>query len=137
MKSEDGMTGFLLDHFAFEVTDMDEAVRFYHDILGLKLLSRGAHEEVREEYAFLDLGCGTLELLSNRKWNDHPPAAPDPGLLNCPHLAFQTDNMDDVLEMIERENLKIIKGPLEIKGKERWIYISDPDGNVVEFIHWV
>lgn len=129
---------FTLDHFALRVSNMDKALHFYRDILGLKLLSKGIHDEVREEYAFLDLGCGTLELLSNLKWADHGPITQvEPNELNCPHLAFQTNDMDDVLRMIERENLKIVKGPLEIEGKERWIYIADPDGNIVEFIHWL
>ena len=123
-----------LDHFAFEVSDMDKAVHFYHDLLGLDLVSRGVHEDVGEEYAFLDLGHATLELL---KLMDHDFQGPESRPSNCPHLAFRTDEMDDILKLIQDNDIRIVKGPLIIEGHERWIYIADPDGNVVEFIQWL
>jgi lactoylglutathione lyase len=39
--------------------------------------------------------------------------------------------------MIEEKRIPIVKGPLEIKGAEKWIYISDPDNNVIEYIQWL
>ncbi len=125
-----------LDHFAFEVTDMDRAVDFYENKLGLALKSRGVNEEVHEAYAFFQLQGCTLELLSNIQ-----PGAAMPKLkenpLNSPHLAFQTNDMDSTLAMIRENGIPVIKGPLEIPGEERWVYIADPDGNVLEFIHWL
>ena len=28
-------------------------------------------------------------------------------------------------------------GPLEISGRVKWVYVSDPDNNVIEFIQWL
>lgn len=123
-----------LDHFAFEVTDMDAALDFYHGKLGLGLLSRNLYEEIGEENAFLALDHGTLELIRVvDQTNDLPPSRPS----QCPHLAFQTDDMDETLRNFKENNIQIIKGPLEIEGAERWVYVADPDGNIVEFIHWM
>ena len=123
-----------LDHFAFEVTDMDAAVDFYHGKLGLELLSRNLHPEVGEENAFLALDHGTLELIRVLAEKEKlPPARTS----QCPHLAFQTDNMDETLNIFKQHNLPIVKGPLEIPGAERWVYVADPDGNIIEFIHWI
>lgn len=124
-----------LDHFAFEVTNMDKAVAFYGDVLGLELKSRGVNEEVNEAYAFFGLGECTLELLSNTSPGASMPKLGD-NPLRTPHLAFQTDDMDATLDMMREKNIPIIKGPLEIPGKERWVYFSDPDGNILEFIQW-
>ena len=52
-----------LDHLGVAVEDLDTAVRFYHQLLGLPLLY---HEEVESDLvrvAVLDLGYGHLELL--------------------------------------------------------------------------
>ncbi len=123
-----------LDHFAFEVTDMDAAVDFYHAKLGLELLSRNLHEEVGEENAFLALDHGTLELIRViGETKELPPSRPS----KCPHLAFQTEDMDETLRIFKGNNIQIVKGPLEIEGTERWVYVADPDGNIVEFIHWI
>ena len=44
--------------------------------------------------------------------------------------------MDQVLELIEKHNLKIVRGSLEIKDEETWVYFTDPDNNILEFIEW-
>jgi lactoylglutathione lyase len=54
----------------------------------------------------------------------------------CPHLALETDDMAEVLDMIRQKGIEVVKGPLEIPGQEKWLYISDPDNNVVEYIEW-
>jgi lactoylglutathione lyase len=40
------------------------------------------------------------------------------------------------LEIIENNGIRIVKGPLEIENKEKWIYFADPDNNILEFIEW-
>ena len=45
--------------------------------------------------------------------------------------------MDATLAMIQEKDLTIVKGPLEVAGKVKWIYVSDPDQNVIEFIEWI
>ena len=123
-----------LDHIGLEVSDMDRAVDFYHHKLGLNLRSRGVHEDVREEYAFLDMGGAPLELIRPL---DAAPMTPNIRPSNCPHVAFLTDDMDATLELIRTQGMDVVKGPLEIPGHERWIYVRDPDGNVIEFIQWL
>ena len=98
-----------LDHFAFEVSNMDDALAFYQEKLGLKLLSRNINEEHHEEYAFLELDAGTLELITvtNRPKEPAPPIRPP----YCPHLAFKTDDMDETIKMVirnKRSSLMVI-----------------------------
>ncbi len=123
------------DHFAFQVSDMDRAIRFYTESLGLKLLFRESIAEHQEEVAFLELDGGNLELLKKLDSSTFKPKAPVSPY--CPHLALSTDDMNTTLAMVQEKNLPIVKGPLEVAGKVKWLYISDPDQNVIEFIQWL
>jgi lactoylglutathione lyase len=122
------------DHMAFRVSNMDESLRFYAQTLGLQLISRNINPEEKEDYAILELEGGNLELI--QRLADEPYPKPSIRPPYCPHLALATDDMAGTLEMIQTAHIPIVKGPLEIAGHETWIYISDPDHNVIEFIQW-
>lgn len=123
------------DHFAFRVADMDEAIQFYTEKLGLALVSREVNEPELEEFAFLALEGGDLELLQYLDGTTHqqPEIAPP----YCPHLALVTEDMDATLERVRGHGIPIVKGPLEIANVVRWVYLSDPDHNVIEYIQWL
>jgi len=122
------------DHSAFQVSNMDASIRFYTEALGLKLLFRHVNEQQREDYAFLELDGGNLELL---QYLGAPFVKPEIKPPYCPHLALATDDMDETLRLFSEHGTPIIKGPLEIPGEERWVYVSDPDNNIIEYIQWL
>jgi lactoylglutathione lyase len=121
------------DHTAFRVSDLDAAIRFYTESLGLRLLFRSVNHKEQEAYAFLELEGGNLELLQTLNAAFPRPEIEPP---YCPHLALETDDMAKVQDMISQKGIEVVKGPLEIPGQEKWLYISDPDNNVVEYIEW-
>jgi len=127
------------DHFAFEVSDMDQAINFYTKTLGLKLLSKqldGVHHEV---FAFLELDGGNLELLQTLD-KDNKPIPFKKNEIEppyCPHIAIKTENMQQLISNLENKKVSIVKGPLETPGKVKWVYVSDPDNNIIEFIQWL
>ncbi len=41
------------------------------------------------------------------------------------------------IERLKRENIQIVSGPLEIANAVRWLYIHDPDHNILEFIEYL
>ncbi len=131
-----------VDHFAIEVKDMDRSVEFYTKKLGLKLKEREVNSEERDEwgcdeYSILELEGGNLELIRLDKSNKQTSAEKnDFTPPYCPHLALTTDNMDKTLKMIEERGIHIIRGPLEIKGWTKWVYVCDPDGNQIEIVQW-
>jgi lactoylglutathione lyase len=121
------------DHTAFQVSNLDQSIEFYTQSIGLNLMFKGINKEEQEAYAFLELEGGNLELIQKLGSAYEKPALHPP---YCPHFAIETNQMNDIMTMIERRGIRIVKGPLEIKGKERWIYIADPDNNVIEYIEW-
>jgi lactoylglutathione lyase len=121
------------DHTAFRVSDLDAAIRFYTESLGLRMLFRKVNPEVGEAYAILELEGGNLELIQTL---DRPFVRPKVEPPYCPHLALGTDDMEKTLAMVRAKSVEIVQGPLEIAGEEKWLYISDPDGNIIEYIEW-
>ncbi len=122
------------DHMAFEVADLDAAVEFYSGALGMQLMFKEVDPGHGEAFAFFALDGGNLELLQRLDAQMEPRGKPGPPW--CPHLALRTDNMDETMRMLESHNVPILKGPLEIPGKVRWLYAADPDGNIIEFVQW-
>jgi len=122
------------DHIAFQVSDLDAAIEFYTESLGLRLLFRDENIAEQEEYAFFELQGGNLEIIQKLgvPFVKRPLITP-----YCPHLALSTEDMNQVLDMIAEHHIQVVKGPLEVPGEEKWIYIADPDNNVIEYIEWV
>lgn len=138
--TQDGKAaGWMQDHVAFRVSDMEAALRFYEETVGLKRLSCQTDEEHHERFAFLELGGGNLELLqyldeSNRPLPYVKPVVEAP---YCPHLALRVDDLDALGRQLAARGAAIVKGPLEIPGQVRWLYIADPDNNILEFVQWL
>ncbi len=123
-----------LDHVAVPVSDMDAAIAFYRDKLGLKLLSREIDPKEQEEFAFFEMDGGRLELLKSLA---QPHRRPDILPPYCPHVALRTDDMAATVRMIEERQLRLIKGPLILDGQATWLYVADPDNNIIEFVQWL
>ncbi len=122
------------DHVALPVSDMDAAIQFYAEKLGLQVLSREVDPVQQEEFTFLALQGGNLELLKSLA---HPFEKPDIRPPYCPHLALTTDDMTATLDLLAQQRIPIVEGPLQIEGKVMWLYIADPDHNVIEFVQWL
>ena len=126
------MKGF--DHLAFQVSDMDAAIAFYVDKLGFRLDSRTVDREHGEEFAYLDLGDLRLELLRNLTQPTYrkPEVAPP----YCPHLAIQSDDLAAEVARLRAAGVAILAGPLALEGRVTWLYLVDPDNNVLEYVQW-
>jgi catechol 2,3-dioxygenase-like lactoylglutathione lyase family enzyme len=122
-----------LDHVAVPVSDMEAALQFYGEQLGLKFMFREVDPVEQEDFAYFELAGGNLELLRSLA---HPFEKPDLKPPYCPHLALATLDMSATLRMIQEQGLRLIKGPLTIEDKVTWLYIADPDNNVIEFVQW-
>ena len=132
-----------LDHVAIRVTNLEASIGFYTKKLGLKLLFQQVDPAHSEAFAFLELEGGNLELLqmlddtSNHgpenkhqsTWKPAPIEKP-----YCPHLALEATNLELQVQQLTANGVPIVAGPLEIPGSVRWLYIHDPDNNIIEYI---
>jgi len=125
-----------VDHYAVRTRDIEKSIEFYCDKLGLKLLSKTVDEEHNEIFAFLQLENGMLELLQVID-NDNLFAVPKLKPPYTPHIALKTDDIENSVLLLMQKNIDIVKGPLEIKNLVKWLYIADPDNNIIEFVQWL
>jgi catechol 2,3-dioxygenase-like lactoylglutathione lyase family enzyme len=130
---------FQLDHVAVQVTDLDAAIAFYTEKLGLELLYTKIDRAHHEAFAFLQLAGGRLELLQRVDVDGHPQPRSKPPIAEpfCPHIALSTRDLDQLIERLGQAAISIVKGPLEIPATVRWLYVADPDNNIIEFVQWI
>lgn len=132
------------DHYGLNVSDIDTALEFYRDALGLSVERRfpasdeqseiiGFEGETEAEIAFLDADGFTIELIAY----DHPPnenaAAAQHYDVGVGHFCFAVEDIDREYERLS-DDVDFISAPVTVPGGARIAYMHDPDGNVVEFI---
>ena len=116
-------------HTRMRVSDMDQTINFYTDVLGLEVMERkvsprGSH------LAFLKVPNSEelIELCS------FPPSGPVKVQEDLVHLAFEVANMDDTIAALTAKGVKITDGPTRTSSGSRFIFIDAPDGYEVELI---
>jgi lactoylglutathione lyase len=136
-----------LDHVAIRVANLEASIGFYTKKLGLKLLFQQVDPAHDEAFAFLELEGGNLELLQmlDHTSNHGPDHGPDNENIStwnpapiekpyCPHLALEATDLELQVQQLKANGVPIVAGPLEIPGSVRWLYIHDPDNNIIEYI---
>jgi lactoylglutathione lyase len=116
-------------HTRMRVSDMDQTINFYTNVLGLEVLERkvsprGSH------LAFLKVPNSEelIELCS------FPPSGLVTVQEDLVHLAFQVENLDDTIEQLGAKQVRITDGPTTTSSGSRFIFIDAPDGYEVELI---
>jgi len=116
------------------VSNLDAAIDFYEQKIGLKFLFKKVDEAHGEAFAYLEMKGARLELLQPLRLAKRPAADKQSF---CPHLAFVSDDIQDTQQRLQEKQVTLLKGPMEIPGMVRWLYAADPDGNVLEFVQWL
>ncbi|MCP8884209.1 VOC family protein [Devosia sp. XJ19-1] len=127
------LVGF--EHVGMTTSDMDRAVAFYCDLLGLRLALRKPNGS-GSELAFLDAGGGMLEIVAPAagvgRFRDVPMS--EAGMR---HLTLAYDNVDAMIEKLEAAGVEIAERPRDAHNPEmirRVAFVRDPDGVLVELI---
>ncbi len=111
-----------LDHVYYWVTDMDRAVAFYQEVVGLRLLAR--HDS---NWAELDAGPVRLALHGTREGA--------PVETGGTAAAFRVDDLDATQAALRARGVEFVhQGEVEEYG--RFALFPDPDGNLIEVIEY-
>ncbi len=104
--------------------DVAETMRFYHEVVGLKLLPHHG------EQPHFDLGGTFLTILKGR-----PRPAEDPVPPRFPIFALSVTNLQEAIERLEAHDIEMPWG-IEERGNSRWVMVHDPAGNLIEFVEF-
>lgn len=108
------------------VKDLNESIKFYEEIVGLKL-NRKFNAGPNRKIAFLGDGGTEVELIE-----DLDKKSVDIG--KDISLGFEVENSDEMIEFIKEKNLKIESGPIQPNPNVKFFYVLDPNGVKIQFV---
>lgn len=113
-----------VDFVSYGVANMDKALAFYRDILGLKV-------EMNHEGIWVELSAGAMTLaLIGPPWG----TPPQPGYQGGGTVALSVEDMQASLEELKAKGVAILDGPHDTPVCHM-AQIADPDGNRL-WLHW-
>lgn len=117
-----------INHITIRVNDIERAEEFYGDILGFELLRK-----MGKSMAVYKVGEEDTLVLVEAE-TSYDPSSRD---YRVDHFGFYVDSPDEVDEMAEyfrEKEVSILSGPANRK-RGRFVFISDPDGNMIEIFY--
>lgn len=137
------MTDLSAHHVGLTVSDLDRAVAFYRDVLGLAVLDRftvggdafatavdvaGASAR----FAHLDADGVRVELVEYEPAGDERPK-PELNQSGATHLGLAVDDLDEFFASLP-EKVETLSEPQTTESGTRILFVRDPDGNLVEIL---
>jgi catechol 2,3-dioxygenase-like lactoylglutathione lyase family enzyme len=119
-----------IDHIVLTTRDKAACIRFYTEVLGMKMTTFKTPTEERFAFRF-----GNQKINVHEWGKEFTPRAhvAAPGALDLCFIA--STSLDDVVSKLRRSNIEILEGPVAKTGATgpiRSVYVRDPDLNLVE-----
>ena len=97
-----------VDHIGVAVSNLEEALKIYTDVLGLTLHGTEVVEEQKVRVAFMPVGDTEIELLESTD-----PEGPIAKFIEkrgegIQHIAFRVDDIEEALEQMRRKGVRLI-----------------------------
>jgi catechol 2,3-dioxygenase-like lactoylglutathione lyase family enzyme len=113
-----------IDHVVFNVSDVERAVAWWRDLLGLEPVR--LEEWRRGEVPFVSVRISPttiIDLFARERTGE-----------NVNHIALRVEDAD-LDEIVASGRFDVVRGPLGLfgaMGQGHGVYVRDPDGNEVE-----
>jgi predicted enzyme related to lactoylglutathione lyase len=105
-----------------QVSDLENEIAYYRDIVGLRLIRKN------ESWAVFDAGGGALFELSG---GGIPSAFPKTGRQQSLVVGFLVEDLPRTVQLLRERGATFITD-MEAYKSSRWIKFADPEGNVLE-----
>jgi lactoylglutathione lyase len=120
-------------HTMLRVGDLDRSVRFYTEVLGMKLLRTTDRPEQKYSLAFVGYDSegrsAVLELTYNYGVERYDLGSA------FGHVAIEVDDVRKTCDAVRAKGGKVTREPGPVKGGTSVIaFVEDPDGYKIEFI---
>jgi lactoylglutathione lyase len=120
-------------HTMLRVGDLEKSLRFYCDVLGMRLLRRKDYPSGRFTLAFVGYGdeeTNTVIELTHNWDTDHYDLGTGYG-----HVALGVEDIYDACQRLRDKGAKIVREPGPMKhGGSEIAFVEDPDGYKIELI---
>jgi catechol 2,3-dioxygenase-like lactoylglutathione lyase family enzyme len=111
-----------IDHVYYWTRDMDRAVAFYGDVLGLPLAHRAGNE-----WAEFQAGPVRLALHGTEEASVVPSGT----------VVFRVDHLDEARWALQQRGVNFDGHESEVPGFARFATFHDPDGNPLQLIEYL
>jgi len=130
MQSSSGPSGVRIGHVHLKVADLNRAIAFYHDVLGLEVM-----QLFGSQAAFLSFD-GYHHHIGLNTWESRGGTQAPPGTTGLYHVAILYPNRPSLARALKR----LIDHGISLDGASdhgvsEAIYLRDPDGNGLE-LYW-
>ena len=133
-------------HVGIVVSDMEKSLKFYRDLLGLKIKSlvneEGefldnmlAHKNVKNKVAKLvtEQGNALVELIDSRSYGNKKDR--DFFTIGASHFAFTVDDLEKTYDYLVKNGVKFTAPPQQTPdGFAKVTFCEDPDGTPIELV---
>ena len=135
-----------INHNGIVVSDLERAIDFYTNILGLELVDRrercagpisqvlgyeNAHIKVADVVArdgrVIELVCYLNPVADRRQTEER-------SIVGAGHVAFNVDDIDSTFSYLVQNGAKALNAPVVVAIGKKVCYLQDPFGNWLELI---
>lgn len=119
-----------IHHIAIICSDYERSKAFYTEVLGLTILQEVYRAE-RQSYK-LDLALNGIYIIELFSF-PNPPARPSrPEASGLRHLAFQVENIEDVVQSLQQKNIMVEPIRIDEYTQKKFTFFADPDDLPIE-----
>lgn len=119
-----------IHHVAIICSDYRKSKEFYTRILGLEIIKE-TYRENRKSYK-LDLRIGDHAQIELFSFPDSPKRPSYPEARGLRHLAFSTENIEDVISQLNREGIPTETIRIDELTGKKFTFFFDPDNLPLE-----
>ena len=112
-----------INHVGIPINDRKKSFDLYKKLLGLTIIPSMVDEK---HVIWSKTSDGTMVHLIE------PKDGPGNPLPNS-HVSFEVENFEETVEILKNSSWDIINGPGERYDGQKFVYIQDDDGNMLEF----
>jgi glyoxylase I family protein len=135
-----------MNHTGLVIRDLDQAVEFYRDVVGLTVAAtwerEGAaisqvvgYENTHLKIAFLTAADGhNLELIQYVRPSRSERVRGERNSIGATHLCFNVDDIEQTFRQIVSGGARQLNPPAEVAPGRKACYLQDPDGNWIELL---
>lgn len=123
------------DHVNLHVRDVERAIAFYTEVLGLKLVRRDVNADGQTTFVSVKAGPQIIDLMPRPDYQ--PPLESEPRSQGFNHLALVIEPTDphELIAYLKAHGAEVYRGPVQVSGAYGMgtaVYFFDPDRHAIE-----
>ena len=135
-----------INHAGVVVRDLEAAIGFYRDALGMRVLDRRERQggpisrvvgypEAHLRIADMAADSGpVLELIQYVSPAPAPRPTEERSVIGASHVCFEVDDVEEAYRRVLAAGGRAINPPVEVVPGKKGCYMQDPDGNWIELL---